>query len=93
MPRRQGSGGGGGERHNLAPDALRFVFDATALSVAQLRSCDAWPAHLLAGSTPCDDISGCTERAAQLGMHAVIREVIDVYLHVTQAHITYNMRA
>ena len=27
--------------------------------------------HLLAGSTPCDDISGCNERAAQLGMHAV----------------------
>ena len=64
-------GGGGGEHHNLAPDALRFVSDAAALSVAQLRGCDAWPVHLLAGSTPCDDISGCNERAAQLGMHAV----------------------
>ena len=55
---------------SLAPDALRFVGDATALSVVQLRDCDAWPVHLLAGSTPCDDISGCNERASQLGMEA-----------------------
>ena len=57
-------------RPHLAPDALRFVADATALSVAQLRGCDAWPVHLLAGSTPCDDISGCNEHASQLGMQS-----------------------
>jgi hypothetical protein len=61
---------GGADCPHLAPDALRFVADATALSVAQLRGCDAWPVHLLAGSTPCDDISGCNERASQLGMQA-----------------------
>lgn len=45
----------------LDASALRFFADARELTVAKLRALDCWPVHLLMGSTPCQDLTGCNE--------------------------------
>ena len=49
--------GGGWEK--MEPSALRFFRDALELTVAKLQAMDCWPVHLLAGATPCQDLSAC----------------------------------
>jgi hypothetical protein len=51
---------------NLEPGALRFWADCRKLTVAKLKAMDVWPVHLLFGSTPCNDLSGCNEAAQGL---------------------------
>ena len=43
----------------MEPSALRFFHDARELTIEKLRAVDCWPVHLLAGATPCQDLSAC----------------------------------
>ena len=71
---------GGGNHELLGHDALRFFPDARSVTIADLKALDCWPVDLVAGGTPCNDLSGCNVAAE--GVHGGQSSLVFDFAHL-----------